>query len=359
MIKNKATLTSDFLPTVPSTEQLVSIVATAREKAIKESYKYAKVVVARNDGYFWHDGSSEGKSEIASKPSRRKIIEIIKNNPTVTEIGFQGTIKVGNKVGDELEIADDWSVILWKPTNDLFTVGMNFEYKDDNGKYLYTIVNKSETETYKNRTDNDDYVYFKFVDKKYGSISEGRSKIKILKDEFDNGEAFVVDPQNQFGKGGKTKDDKMNFDVPDIYEIEPEMGAYFKKGGQFGGKTAIPPELFKITREKLAQKHWLVKVIVGKEQAKFFFKRMQEVDEFIDSIKHLADEVYVSKEMHYEDGGKIGFAELSRKVAQRYIGKAVAPKYQSEYGKRYDESEAKEVGNKVAGTVYWNKKNRK
>jgi hypothetical protein len=52
------------------------------------------------------------------------------------------------------------------------------------------------------------------------------------------------------------------------------------------------------------------------------------------------------------DGGKIGFEALSKKVASRYAGKNVKPKYQGEYGKTYDKAEAKEVGDKVAAKVY-------
>jgi hypothetical protein len=51
-------------------------------------------------------------------------------------------------------------------------------------------------------------------------------------------------------------------------------------------------------------------------------------------------------------GGKIGFEALSKKVALRYAGKNVKPKYQNEYGKTYDKAEAKEVGDKVAAKVY-------
>jgi hypothetical protein len=61
----------------------------------------------------------------------------------------------------------------------------------------------------------------------------------------------------------------------------------------------------------------------------------------------------------YAKGGGIGFKALSNKVAKRYEGKAVAPKYQGEYGKRYSKSEAKEVGDKVAGKVYWQQQGRK
>ena len=61
----------------------------------------------------------------------------------------------------------------------------------------------------------------------------------------------------------------------------------------------------------------------------------------------------------YAGGGNIGFKGLSDKVAKRYEGKKVAPKYQGEYGKRYSKSEAKEVGNKVAGKVYQQQQGRK
>jgi antirestriction protein len=61
----------------------------------------------------------------------------------------------------------------------------------------------------------------------------------------------------------------------------------------------------------------------------------------------------------YADGGGIGFKGLSDKVAKRYEGKKVAPKYQGEYGKRYSKSEAKEVGDKVAGKVYAQQQGRK
>ena len=51
----------------------------------------------------------------------------------------------------------------------------------------------------------------------------------------------------------------------------------------------------------------------------------------------------------YEMGGKTTFAQKSSAIAKKFVGKAVEPKYQKEYGKRYDAKEAKEVGNKIAG----------
>lgn len=56
--------------------------------------------------------------------------------------------------------------------------------------------------------------------------------------------------------------------------------------------------------------------------------------------------------LQFEDGGKMGFKGLAKKVAASYKGKKVSPKYQKEYGKRYSSEEAKEVGNKIAAKVY-------
>ena len=68
---------------------------------------------------------------------------------------------------------------------------------------------------------------------------------------------------------------------------------------------------------------------------------------------------YDVEDDQFSEGGGIGFKALSNKVAKRYEGKSVEPKYQSEYGKRYSKSEAREVGDKVAGKVYWQQQGRK
>lgn len=49
-------------------------------------------------------------------------------------------------------------------------------------------------------------------------------------------------------------------------------------------------------------------------------------------------------------GGKVTFKEKSSAIARNFVGKRVEPKYQKEYGKTYDAKEAKEVGNKIAGS---------
>lgn len=49
-------------------------------------------------------------------------------------------------------------------------------------------------------------------------------------------------------------------------------------------------------------------------------------------------------------GGKVTFKEKARAIAKKFEAKRVEPKYQKEYGKVYDKAEAKEVGNKIAGS---------
>jgi len=53
---------------------------------------------------------------------------------------------------------------------------------------------------------------------------------------------------------------------------------------------------------------------------------------------------------NFEGGGKLTFKEKSSAIARNFVGKRVEPKYQKEYGKTYDAKEAKEVGNKIAGS---------
>jgi len=52
----------------------------------------------------------------------------------------------------------------------------------------------------------------------------------------------------------------------------------------------------------------------------------------------------------FSDGGKTTFKQKATAIAKNFEGKKVKPKYQKEYGKTYDKAEAKEVGNKIAGS---------
>lgn len=69
-------------------------------------------------------------------------------------------------------------------------------------------------------------------------------------------------------------------------------------------------------------------------------------------LKSLWDTEFFYEDEFFEKGGRLGFEGLAKKVAKRYEGKAVKPKYQEEYGKTYSKEEALEVGRKVAAKVY-------
>ena len=91
------------------------------------------------------------------------------------------------------------------------------------------------------------------------------------------------------------------------------------------------------------------------------FDTLEQAKKFIDSgeVPYFIKDAY-SKGL-FSGGGKTSFAEKSSAIAKNFVGKAVEPKYQKEYGKRYDTKEAKEVGKKIAGTQKssYDKKNTK
>jgi hypothetical protein len=59
---------------------------------------------------------------------------------------------------------------------------------------------------------------------------------------------------------------------------------------------------------------------------------------------------YQKEGVSYAGGGKTSFNDKATAIAKNFEGKKVEPKYQKEYGKTYDKAEAKEVGNKIAGS---------
>lgn len=62
------------------------------------------------------------------------------------------------------------------------------------------------------------------------------------------------------------------------------------------------------------------------------------------------EKAYLEVKNKMATGGKVSFKEKARAIAKNFEGKRVEPKYQKEYGKVYDKTEAKEVGNKIAGS---------
>jgi hypothetical protein len=70
-----------------------------------------------------------------------------------------------------------------------------------------------------------------------------------------------------------------------------------------------------------------------------------ELDDYVTDVleNHFKNKMYAG-------GGKVTFSEKAKAIAKNFEGKRVEPKYQKEYGKVYDSKEAKEVGNKIAGS---------
>ena len=106
-----------------------------------------------------------------------------------------------------------------------------------------------------------------------------------------------------------------------------------------------------------SHRNWNI-LIQDKRDYKYLKSETFEGD--LEGAKHYA--ISLAKELKskgFATGGGIGFKALSAKVAKRYEGKKPEAKYRAEYGKRYSKSEAKEVGDKVAGKVYWQQQGRK
>jgi 8-oxo-dGTP pyrophosphatase MutT (NUDIX family) len=186
---------------VPNTESLIELVYKEREKKIKEWKRLGeKVVVGRNDGYWWLlPNERDVMTYFAKNPSKIKIQQIIKEYPNVTEIHFSGSIKSSERVGFEMEIIDDFDVLLWSKEDNFFKKGLTFEYIQDKGKYKNTIIDKSETIEYKDREGSGDFLYYKSIDK-YGNIGESRIYRDVLQEDFDNGKAIFVDKMEEGGK---------------------------------------------------------------------------------------------------------------------------------------------------------------
>jgi hypothetical protein len=79
---------------------------------------------------------------------------------------------------------------------------------------------------------------------------------------------------------------------------------------------------------------------------------LNNIDDDGDDDGYYEDEPnsWICKKTSYAGGGKTTFKEKATAIAKNFEGKKVEPKYQKEYGKVYDKAEAKEVGNKIAGS---------
>lgn len=78
-------------------------------------------------------------------------------------------------------------------------------------------------------------------------------------------------------------------------------------------------------------------------------RKALSISEVHEKVTKIWNEYYKSGKS-YAGGGKTTFKEKANAIAKKFEGKRVEPKYQKEYGKTYDKEEAKEVGNKIAGS---------
>lgn len=156
-----------------------------------------------------------------------------------------------------------------------------------------------------------------------------------------------AEPPIPFAKGGVTKnyiqrkqlntitikkgDKKLTYKVSDVYNgaYKLEDGGKLEKSAFYVPKRNVVKVQLKTGKDvKVANGYWI------KKGAKPI--RTSKYDD--------------GGEMEYEGGGKTTFKQKATAIAKNFEGKKVEPKYQKEYGKTYDKAEAKEVGNKIAGS---------
>lgn len=152
-------------------------------------------------------------------------------------------------------------------------------------------------------------------------------------------------PKMQFAHGGVVQ----SFSSPSVLKFSNstinEVGNFFERGGTIGAKYQhkhIPSMTFTIT-------DYTNKGVKGIQKDSKSLSKKERTEGIV---------VYYSKadlkdlwSLSHATGGKIGFSDLSKKVAKNYEGKSVPKEYQSQYGKTYSKEEAREVGDKVAAKV--------
>ena len=199
---------------IKSTEELINLVSKEREKYIKEWRKKGeKVVVGRNDGYWWQlPNERDTMTDLARNPSKRKIQQIIKEYPGVTEIHFNGSIKVAERVGWEMEIVDDFDVLLWskKDISNKKELSNNIDNKEE----LLIELNKLQDDVNSPRLSNirEGVTSYKAEKarkeryKKLGRISEILLELRRDNNKYEGGGTIEVGDKVKASKeyGGKS-----------------------------------------------------------------------------------------------------------------------------------------------------------
>ncbi len=267
---------------------------------------------------------------------------LLKNNATY--VAKRNIIHVELKNGEKVKPANGYW-IKKDAKGELFKPEKKEEYKVMSnqaifpkrgvGTYWYVenskgqTINKNTGKPYKGKEMTNYYFLNedgakKFAEKLNSSTFEGGGKIQEIKNMI-----IVTDANNNEYVYGGNGSNELGYLVPYI-DVSGRSKKYWEHH-------FIPKETW-INIDKI--KDFSIYPI-----SKSDFKKLAE-----DNKKEI-EEILLKFKSSFYGGGKTTFNEKSTVIAKKFEGKKVEPKYQKEYGKTYDKAEAKEVGNKIAGSM--------
>ena len=207
---------------------------------------------------------------------------------------------------------------------------------------------------------------------KGGNVDEDISWDITIRDEYDN-ETFEINVRGYF----ENEEDAIKQAIKDydIYVDESDYGKMYWNGNEItiygakknykkGGNVKNGINWYKYDGQYEAEfGNFFLYISPSTQRGYYNFRvtdgyRGDTISESqqeilgLDNAKELAIDIVGDYMKQFKKGGSIGFKGLSNKVASNYEGKKVPQRFQSIYGKTYSQSEAQEVGNKVAGKVY-------
>ena len=241
---------------------------------------------------------------------------------------------------------------------------------------------------YKNYVSNPKVISLSGGSKPKSSKYIVKADIKEVKVKTDAGYEYtfkgtdVLNGVNILEKGSLLKNNATYVAKRNIIHVELKNGEKVKPANGYWIKKDAKGELFKpeSKEEKMTYEEFLKKrpksvtgqvysTNFGGGEGKvvkrtFYYGRSKYIDRVgwfnRDKGKSITDEVayklYLEEpsstngKKSYAGGGETTFKEKATAIAKNFEGKKVEPKYQKEYGKTYDKAEAKEVGNKIAGS---------
>jgi hypothetical protein len=200
-------------------------------------------------------------------------------------------------------------------------------------------------------------------DEEYGieDIEEAKSIVKKIKEKYPKTKVSIytvdefvyleLEVPKEFEGGGKIQEIKNMIIVTDANNNE-----YVYGGNGSNELGYLVPYIDVSGRSKKYWEHHFIpkETWINIDKIKDFsiypisksdFKKLAE-----DNKKEI-EEILLKFKSSFYGGGKTTFKEKSSAIAKKFEGKKVEPKYQKEYGKTYDKAEAKEVGNKIAGSM--------